>query len=221
MAVPRAAVRSRRVNQRPVGSGPTVAVNELGGSMSGTIRHIDDADDLVIHDEHIRPVLTHAMGSQIEVCEQSGPTGSGPPPHRHPWDEVFVVLEGELDVSIGDQSVSRVGAGSVVHVPSGTAHSFRLVSDGTRMLSITNQGRAAEMFQAVAEVAPTEYAATLANFGHSRVNDPHPHLRGYGGSEPSRDVTRCGGTSRFVRDRRQPIAGRPSRRAVPRCSARR
>jgi quercetin dioxygenase-like cupin family protein len=108
----------------------------------GTITHIGLAPDLVIHDEHIRPLLTHAMGSPIEVCEQSGPKGSGPPPHRHPWDEIFLVLDGELEISIGDDRVTRIHADSIVHVPAGTAHNFRLMSDDTRMLSVTTQGRA-------------------------------------------------------------------------------
>ena len=145
--------------------------------MSGTISHLEDAADLVIHDEHIRPLLTHAMGSPIEVCEQTGPKGSGPPPHRHPWDEIFLVLEGELEVSIGDDRVTRIGAGSIVHVPGGSTHSFRLMNDDTRMLSMTSQGRAVEMFTAVAELPPADFPAVLASFGLSRVNAPHPHLR--------------------------------------------
>jgi quercetin dioxygenase-like cupin family protein len=146
--------------------------------VAGSIRHVDDADDLVIDQEHIRPLLTHAMGSPIEVCEQTGPKGSGPPPHRHPWDEIFMVLQGEVEVSVGDDRVTRIREGSLVHVPAGTAHSFRLMVDDTRMLSITSQGNAVDMFTAIAGVPFAEFPRIMASYGHSRVNDPHPHLRG-------------------------------------------
>jgi quercetin dioxygenase-like cupin family protein len=147
--------------------------------LSGTIRHIDEADDLEIHGEHVRPLLSHLMGSPIEVCEQSGPKGSGPPPHHHPWDEIFLVLEGELEVTIGDQQVRLMRAGSIAHVPGGTVHSFRNVSEHMRMLSITTEGRAVEMFTAVAQVPPTEYPDVGPRFGLTRSEAPdHPHSRG-------------------------------------------
>jgi quercetin dioxygenase-like cupin family protein len=143
--------------------------------VSGTIRRIEEATDLVIHGEHIRPLITHAMGSPIEVCEQTGPKGSGPPPHRHPWDEIFVVLDGEVEVSVGDDRVTRIGAGSIVHVPAGTGHSFRLMVDDSRMLSITSQGHAVDMFTAIADAPVADFPTILARFGHSRVDGPHQH----------------------------------------------
>jgi mannose-6-phosphate isomerase-like protein (cupin superfamily) len=43
-------------------------------------------------------------------------------PHRHPdWDEAFYVLEGEVEVLVGDRS-ERLRAGSFILVPRGTAH---------------------------------------------------------------------------------------------------
>jgi len=44
--------------------------------------------------ETLRPLLTHAMGSAVEVFDTSGPAEAGPPPHRHPWEEIYVVLSG-------------------------------------------------------------------------------------------------------------------------------
>jgi quercetin dioxygenase-like cupin family protein len=147
--------------------------------VGGTIRHSEQADDFEVNGERIRPLLSHLTGSPIEVIEQGGQRGSGPPPHHHPWDEIFFVLEGELDVTIGDDQVQRMGPGSIAHVPGGTVHSFRNVSDQMRLLSITTEGRAVEMFTALANVPPTEYPEVGPRFGTIRADLPnHPHRRG-------------------------------------------
>jgi mannose-6-phosphate isomerase-like protein (cupin superfamily) len=49
--------------------------------------------------------------------------GEGPALHRHPYEEVFVTIEGEATVVAGDEEI-RVGAGDVVIVPADTAHAF-------------------------------------------------------------------------------------------------
>jgi|ERR1700733_2163992 len=51
------------------------------------------------------------------------PPGGGPPPHRHDFEETFVVLEGELDVTFrGKNSVVR--AGDTANIPSNAPHQF-------------------------------------------------------------------------------------------------
>ena len=51
------------------------------------------------------------------------PPGGGPPPHRHDFEETFIVLEGELDVTFrGNKSVVR--AGDTVNVPANAPHQF-------------------------------------------------------------------------------------------------
>jgi quercetin dioxygenase-like cupin family protein len=52
-------------------------------------------------------------------------TGDGPPQHIHKTEEeAFYVLEGEVNVQIGDQTI-RGTAGSFVLIPRGTVHTFR------------------------------------------------------------------------------------------------
>lgn len=77
---------------------------------------------------------------------QTGDEGTGPPPHRHPWDEAFFVIEGEVAFTVGEIS-SRAGAGTLVYVPAGTTHCFAYGPGGGRMLEVTGHGStAAEMF---------------------------------------------------------------------------
>jgi mannose-6-phosphate isomerase-like protein (cupin superfamily) len=56
------------------------------------------------------------------------PPRGGPPPHiHHREDEAFWVLEGDLEVVVGE---NRFGAGSFVHLPKGVLHSCQNVGAG-------------------------------------------------------------------------------------------
>ena len=39
----------------------------------------------------------------LTVFDTSGPAEAGPPPHRHPWEEIYVVLSGQLEVTVDGQ----------------------------------------------------------------------------------------------------------------------
>ena len=49
--------------------------------------------------------------------------------HFHPEEEVWTVIEGELEITIGGMT-RRVAAGGVGIVPSGTPHAVRAFSNG-------------------------------------------------------------------------------------------
>ena len=73
-----------------------------------------------------------------------GPADAGPPPHRHPWEEIYVVIEGELEINVdGDTRV--LGPGGAAHVPANTVHSLRNVTD-THFLTVTTKGSATRFF---------------------------------------------------------------------------
>ena len=66
-------------------------------------------------------------GGAYSLADSMVPPQGGPPPHiHHREDEAFWVLEGELEVSVGE-SRFRVGAGSFVHLPKGVLHSYQNV----------------------------------------------------------------------------------------------
>ncbi len=68
----------------------------------------------------------HGGGARICLILVDARPGSGPRLHRHPYEEVFVVLEGEATFTLGDrQRVIR--AGEIVVAPAG---SFVLKSRG-------------------------------------------------------------------------------------------
>ncbi len=68
--------------------------------------------------------LTHT-GYPLEMHATELPPGNAPHgSHSHPNDELIVVREGTLEVTIGGRS-SRIGPGSVVYVNSGEEHGVR------------------------------------------------------------------------------------------------
>ena len=77
-------------------------------------------------------------GSYV-LFEELCPKDSGAPPHVHVYtDEVFYVLDGEAEFLTGS-SRQLVGRGSLVFVPKGTVHAFRVRSETARLLNLYSQ----------------------------------------------------------------------------------
>ena len=64
----------------------------------------------------------HGAGASLFVAETL--PGNGPESHRHPYEETFVVLRGEIEF-IADGESQMVHGRSIVVVPAGTWHKFR------------------------------------------------------------------------------------------------
>ena len=77
------------------------------------------------------------------------PPGGGPPPHRHDFEEMFAVSEGEIEVTFrGSQMILR--AGETANIPANAPHSFRNVSPRTaRLLCFCSPAGVEEFFMAV------------------------------------------------------------------------
>jgi quercetin dioxygenase-like cupin family protein len=74
-------------------------------------------------------VLSGAQtGGRYSLIDMLVPPGGGPPPHRHDFEEMFSVLEGEIELTFRG-ATHRAGAGTVVNIPANAPHAFRNVSD--------------------------------------------------------------------------------------------
>lgn len=63
-------------------------------------------------------------GAKYSLTDSVVPPGGGPPPHmHHREDEAFWILEGELEISAGEETFPA-RAGSFVHLPRGVLHSY-------------------------------------------------------------------------------------------------
>lgn len=76
-----------------------------------------------------RPVLsgkTHS-GFEIELHETRLAAGARPhPPHHHVHEEIFLIREGTLDVTLAGKT-TQIGPGSVAYVASNVEHGIRNV----------------------------------------------------------------------------------------------
>jgi quercetin dioxygenase-like cupin family protein len=58
------------------------------------------------------------------VIDMHIPPGGGPPPHRHDFEETFIILEGQIATTFrGEHSVVRTG--ETVNIPANAPHQFR------------------------------------------------------------------------------------------------
>jgi quercetin dioxygenase-like cupin family protein len=133
-----------------------------GFAMTGTVTALEDADRLSVLGETLRPLLTNAMGSAIEIFDTAGPANAGPPPHTHAWEEVYVVLDGELEVTV-EATTEVLKPGGVAHVPAMSTHSYRNVTD-CHFLTITTNGNATQFFTEVSaevEMNPPDIAGVV------------------------------------------------------------
>jgi quercetin dioxygenase-like cupin family protein len=77
------------------------------------------------------------------------PPGGGPPPHRHDFEETFVIVEGEIEARFrGEKCV--VKAGDTIHIPGNAPHQFHNSSSAAaRMLCICAPAGQEEFFTEV------------------------------------------------------------------------
>ena len=75
------------------------------------------------HSETAYEFQGHHHDAGISFIVRDAPPGSGPKLHRHPYEEVFVVQEGTVTFTAGDDVIEANG-GQVVVVPAGMPHKF-------------------------------------------------------------------------------------------------
>jgi quercetin dioxygenase-like cupin family protein len=106
----------------------------------------DDGRILRVVTDSIRVLASGTdTGGAYEVFELSGPRESGPPLHSHPWSEAYVMLEGEVEVTIADNKMMTT-PGCFANVPAGTLHTYKILSEGARFIVITSPAGAGDFF---------------------------------------------------------------------------
>lgn len=70
---------------------------------------------------------TH-IGYLLDLHESELPAGEAPhPPHRHVHEEMLMIREGLLEVTIEGEGARRLGPGSVAYLASNREHGWRNV----------------------------------------------------------------------------------------------
>jgi quercetin dioxygenase-like cupin family protein len=108
---------------------PAVPPDDLNRNL--TIARIDKDQSLqhigLAGDTYTITVSGDDTAGRFCVIDMHIPPGGGPPPHRHDFEETFILLEGEIEATFrGKKSVVR--AGDTVSIPANAPHRFHNVS---------------------------------------------------------------------------------------------
>ena len=90
-------------------------------------------------------------------------TGDGPPQHIHKTeDEAFFVLEGEMNVLVGERTfIAKVGA--LVRIPRGTVHAFcRIEKKNAKLLAMFSPAGFEKFFDEAVDLDVTDTEAYVA-----------------------------------------------------------
>ena len=92
---------------------------------------------------------------RFTLIDMHVPPGGGPPPHRHDFEESFILLDGELQATFrGEKRIVR--AGETIHIPANAPHQFHNASSKpVRMLCICSPAGQEEFFKELATPVAT------------------------------------------------------------------
>jgi quercetin dioxygenase-like cupin family protein len=108
---------------------------------SETAQHVG-----LVGDTYTITVAGKDTGNRFCVIDMHVPPGGGPPPHRHEFEETFILLDGEMEVTFRDDR-STVRAGDTINVPSNAPHQFHNASSKpARMICICSPSGNDEFF---------------------------------------------------------------------------
>jgi len=110
---------------------------------------------------HTWKLLSEDTGGAFFLFEDVMVRGKTTPLHRHPEaDEMTYVLEGEVIVLVGGVE-SRVDAGGLSFVPRGIPHSFVVISERARILTMQTPGIGQDFYRGASEPATDDDAETV------------------------------------------------------------
>jgi len=101
------------------------------------------------------------------------PPGGGPPPHRHDFEEMFTVLDGEVLVTFRGETLTA-RAGETINVPANAPHAFTNAADTpSRLLCMCAPSGQEEFFTLVGQpVATRTEAPPPLDAGARRPSSP-------------------------------------------------
>jgi quercetin dioxygenase-like cupin family protein len=125
----------------------------------------------LVGDTYTITVTGEETNGRFCLIDMHIPPGGGPPPHRHDFEETFVLLEGEMEATFrGKKSIVR--AGSTLNIPSNSPHQFHNGSNRpVRMLCICSPAGQENFFMEVGVPVATRTTPPRRNW--TKNSRPH------------------------------------------------
>jgi quercetin dioxygenase-like cupin family protein len=137
-------------------SSPAIPADDLSRNLA--VQSADDNKALhlgVVGDTYTVLLSGNDTAGQFCLVDMYVPPQGGPPPHRHDFEETFVLLEGELQATFRGEK-HTVRAGQTIHIPANAPHAFHNASSApVRMLCICSPAGQEEFFKEIGVVVPT------------------------------------------------------------------
>jgi quercetin dioxygenase-like cupin family protein len=113
----------------------------------------------LVGDTYTILVTGEDTAGKYTLIDMHVPPGGGPPPHRHDFEEMFTVLDGEVRVTFRGQTlVAR--AGETINVPANAPHAFTNPTDTpSRLLCMCAPSGQEEFFNLVGQPVATRTEA--------------------------------------------------------------
>lgn len=101
------------------------------------VRDYDDAEIPAVYNMLEVPPAREATGFTQRLfrgldlmvgCNVVEPDKEPAEPHSHPWEQINMVVDGEIDFLVGDDRIS-LGPFDIVEIPPGVEHTSRVSSD--------------------------------------------------------------------------------------------
>src|ERR1700722_3749132 len=103
----------------------------------------------VVGDTYTILVSGADTAGRYTLIDMHVPPGGGPPPHRHDFEEMFTILDGEIELTFRGSSAVAT-AGQTINVPANAPHVFRNVSErAARLLCLCSPAGQEEFFKEV------------------------------------------------------------------------
>lgn len=112
----------------------------------------------LVGDTYTITVTGEQTAGRFCVIDMHIPPGGGPPPHRHDFEETFILLEGQMEATFRGKK-STVRAGETLNVPANAPHQFHNASgEAVRMLCICSPAGQEKFFLEVGVPVATRTA---------------------------------------------------------------
>jgi len=89
---------------------------------------IVDIETLKLPGQEVATFQGSKHGANVSFFIVQFSPGKGPRKRRHPYEETFIILEGEIEAII-DGETKTLGENNIVIIPAGTWHEFKNCSE--------------------------------------------------------------------------------------------